>query len=265
MLLRQSALAIETRRALAGFAPIRISAQTKGDAIHLKYDKAPGFFGFSAPAKDATGESIGNLPCVKPPWERLFAVNANTGDIAWQATLGMTGASSRKTKHGRFRSLRRTDRDGRRSGICRRRPATTGSAPLTRKLDKSWGPPSSITTLPPCRLVSRAKAASSTSRLSRRAETRATERRWWPSRSTGVYCFSLTIFPSIEFTVGIVAVSPTKESDAGPKQPCRLVPSVSVSTTLGAIPHLVSNGGFRAVNTASPIFAISIVSVEPSY
>jgi glucose dehydrogenase len=30
------------------------------------------------------------LPCIKPPWERLFAVNANTGDIAWQVPLGVT-------------------------------------------------------------------------------------------------------------------------------------------------------------------------------
>ncbi len=57
---------------------------------HLRYDKNPGYFSFSAPAKDAEGNSIGNLPCVKPPWERLFAVNVNTGDIAWQVPLGIT-------------------------------------------------------------------------------------------------------------------------------------------------------------------------------
>ena len=27
-------------------------------------------------------------PCQQPPWGRLFAVNANTGDIAWQVPLG---------------------------------------------------------------------------------------------------------------------------------------------------------------------------------
>jgi len=59
-----------------------------GKEGHLQYDKAPGFGGFSAPARDANGNMIGNLSCVKPPWERLFAVNANTGDIAWQTTLG---------------------------------------------------------------------------------------------------------------------------------------------------------------------------------
>ncbi|HEY7338630.1 MAG TPA: PQQ-binding-like beta-propeller repeat protein [Bryobacteraceae bacterium] len=61
-----------------------------GEDGHLAYDKAPGFFGFAAPAKDENGKSIGNLPCVKPPWERLFAVNVNTGNIAWQVPLGIT-------------------------------------------------------------------------------------------------------------------------------------------------------------------------------
>jgi quinoprotein glucose dehydrogenase len=32
----------------------------------------------------------GNWPCQKPPWGRLTAVNANTGDIAWQIPLGIT-------------------------------------------------------------------------------------------------------------------------------------------------------------------------------
>jgi glucose dehydrogenase len=61
-----------------------------GQPGQLEYDKAPGFLSFSAPAKDAEGKPIGNLPCVKPPWERLFAVNANTGEIAWQVPLGIT-------------------------------------------------------------------------------------------------------------------------------------------------------------------------------
>ena len=42
--------------------------------------------------KDANGKVIGNWPCQKPPWGRLFAVNANTGDIAWQVPLGITEA-----------------------------------------------------------------------------------------------------------------------------------------------------------------------------
>ena len=30
------------------------------------------------------------LPCQEPPWGRLFAINVNTGKIAWQARLGIT-------------------------------------------------------------------------------------------------------------------------------------------------------------------------------
>jgi len=35
-------------------------------------------------------EPAKNLPCNQPPWGRLFAINVNTGDIAWQTTLGIT-------------------------------------------------------------------------------------------------------------------------------------------------------------------------------
>ena len=31
-----------------------------------------------------------NWPCQKPPWGRLIAVNAASGDIAWQVPLGIT-------------------------------------------------------------------------------------------------------------------------------------------------------------------------------
>jgi quinoprotein glucose dehydrogenase len=31
-----------------------------------------------------------SLPCQKPPWGRLTAVNASTGDVAWQIRLGTT-------------------------------------------------------------------------------------------------------------------------------------------------------------------------------
>ena len=58
------------------------------------YDRAsvdgPGpYHGFSATVRDANGKTIGNWPCQKPPWARLTAVNANTGDIAWQVPLGL--------------------------------------------------------------------------------------------------------------------------------------------------------------------------------
>jgi len=60
----------------------------------LLYDRASvdgvgPFHTFSASAgKDAAGRNI-NLPCQRPPWSRLIAVNANTGEIAWQTTLGV--------------------------------------------------------------------------------------------------------------------------------------------------------------------------------
>ncbi len=33
--------------------------------------------------------SAGGMPCQRPPWGRLYAINANTGDIAWKVTLGI--------------------------------------------------------------------------------------------------------------------------------------------------------------------------------
>ena len=42
-------------------------------------------------------------PCQKPPWGLLTAVNANTGEIAWQVTLGVTdGLPEDKRKTGRL-------------------------------------------------------------------------------------------------------------------------------------------------------------------
>jgi quinoprotein glucose dehydrogenase len=53
------------------------------------YDRAsvngPGpYAGFTAPMKDETGRTVANLPCWRPPWARLTAVNANTGEVAWE-------------------------------------------------------------------------------------------------------------------------------------------------------------------------------------
>jgi quinoprotein glucose dehydrogenase len=50
------------------------------------------YFTFSAPYKDAAGRTVANLPCQRPPWARLVAVNANTGDVAWETPLGLTEA-----------------------------------------------------------------------------------------------------------------------------------------------------------------------------
>jgi quinoprotein glucose dehydrogenase len=60
------------------------------------YDRAsvdgPGpYFSFSAPYKGADGRTT-VLPCQRPPWAQLTAINANTGEIAWQVPLGLTEA-----------------------------------------------------------------------------------------------------------------------------------------------------------------------------
>lgn len=57
------------------------------------------YHGFTAPVKDANGRTIGNWPCQKPPWGRLFAVNANAGKIAWQVPLGITKALPEGKQH----------------------------------------------------------------------------------------------------------------------------------------------------------------------
>jgi quinoprotein glucose dehydrogenase len=52
------------------------------------------FFSFNAPLGgeyDAEGRPIGpSLPCQRPPWAKLVAVDANTGEIVWQTALGLT-------------------------------------------------------------------------------------------------------------------------------------------------------------------------------
>jgi glucose dehydrogenase len=50
----------------------------------------PGIGFFNAAVHDASGRTVGNWPCFKPPWGRLIAVNANTGDFAWNVPLGVT-------------------------------------------------------------------------------------------------------------------------------------------------------------------------------
>jgi quinoprotein glucose dehydrogenase len=72
---------------------VEYSFDTRGS--NHPYDRAsvdgPGpFHAFTAPIKDASGRTVANLPCQRPPWARLIAVNAATGDIAWQTPLGIT-------------------------------------------------------------------------------------------------------------------------------------------------------------------------------
>jgi quinoprotein glucose dehydrogenase len=51
------------------------------------------FHTFSAPISgqyDANGRPVGqSAPCQRPPWGKLVAVNANTGEIAWESVLGL--------------------------------------------------------------------------------------------------------------------------------------------------------------------------------
>ncbi len=39
------------------------------------------------------------LPCQKPPWAELMAVNANTGDVAWRVPLGTSDEMEAKGVH----------------------------------------------------------------------------------------------------------------------------------------------------------------------
>lgn len=51
------------------------------------------FFSFSAPLDgkyDENGRALGpSAPCYKPPWARLTAVDANTGEVKWAVPLGI--------------------------------------------------------------------------------------------------------------------------------------------------------------------------------
>jgi glucose dehydrogenase len=59
----------------------------------------PGLGGFNAIIRKPDGSVAANLPCFKPPWGRLIAVNAATGDFAWQVPLGITEALPEAKQH----------------------------------------------------------------------------------------------------------------------------------------------------------------------
>lgn len=48
------------------------------------------FHTFTAPLLDADGKRIADLPCQRPPWGQLHAVDVKTGNIAWEVPLGIT-------------------------------------------------------------------------------------------------------------------------------------------------------------------------------
>ena len=67
-------------------------------AVPPAYDRASvngkgPFFQFDAPLSgeyDENGRPVGvAAPCYKPPWARLTAINANTGEIVWAVPLGI--------------------------------------------------------------------------------------------------------------------------------------------------------------------------------
>jgi quinoprotein glucose dehydrogenase len=74
-----------------------------GNGSPQPYDRGsitgPGpYSGFSA----SMGPGLPQGPCQRPPWGRLTAVNAATGDFAWQVTLGVTdGLPPEKQNTGR--------------------------------------------------------------------------------------------------------------------------------------------------------------------
>ena len=75
--------------ALSGWVEKKVEGGNygSGNGSPQPYDRGsvagPGpYSGFSA--------GTPSMPCQKPPWGRLTAVNANTGDFAWQITLGVS-------------------------------------------------------------------------------------------------------------------------------------------------------------------------------
>ena len=61
-------------------------------SIEKARDGSPAPFEKTTPGRATFDVRIGdaNWPCQKPPWGRLTAINASTGDIAWQTPLGIT-------------------------------------------------------------------------------------------------------------------------------------------------------------------------------
>jgi quinoprotein glucose dehydrogenase len=67
------------------------------EGSNIPYDRgsingAGPYSSFSAQLKDEDGNVLATLPCHRPPWGRLAAIDANTGEIVWESTLGLTEA-----------------------------------------------------------------------------------------------------------------------------------------------------------------------------
>ena len=68
---------------------------TEGSTI--PYDRGsvngPGpYASFTAPLVNDAGQQVASLPCYRPPWSRLTAIDASSGEIAWETTLGISEA-----------------------------------------------------------------------------------------------------------------------------------------------------------------------------
>ncbi len=61
-------------------------------SIEKTREGSPFLYDKTNPGRNTFDVRIGdeNLPCQKPPWGRLTAINASTGDVAWQTPVGIT-------------------------------------------------------------------------------------------------------------------------------------------------------------------------------
>ena len=75
-----------------GSKPYSFDATVSPPYDRASVDGKGPFFSFSAPVSgqyDQQGRAVGpSLPCYKPPWARLTAVDANTGEVKWAVPLG---------------------------------------------------------------------------------------------------------------------------------------------------------------------------------
>jgi glucose dehydrogenase len=83
---------------LIGWIEARRPGENYGNGVAgstLPYDRgsvdgAGPYFSFTAPLLDDEGRQVASLPCYRPPWSRLVAIDVNSGEIAWEKTLGIT-------------------------------------------------------------------------------------------------------------------------------------------------------------------------------
>ncbi len=72
--------------ALSGWIEKKVPGGNYGsltDGSPLPYDRGA----YTGPGP-YSGFTAGGMPCNRPPWGRLYAINANTGEIAWKVVIG---------------------------------------------------------------------------------------------------------------------------------------------------------------------------------